>query len=53
MTEEIILFDDNHFSIEERFYFFMDLLVSNKSGTRIELVCFFMIFYIQIMETFS
>ena len=52
MTEEIILFDDNHFSIEERFYFFMDLLVSNKSGTRIELVCFFLIFYIQIISVF-
>ena len=33
MTEEIILFKDNNFTIEEKFYFFMDLLVNNKSGT--------------------
>ena len=52
MTEEIILFEDNNVSIEERFYFFMDLLVSNKSGTRIEQICLFLIFYIQIISVF-
>ena len=52
MTEEIILFEDHHFSIEERFYFFMDLLVTNKSGTRTEQLCLFLIFYIQIISIF-
>jgi len=52
MTEEIILFEDNNCSIEERFYFFMDLLVNNKSGTRTEQLCLFLIFYIQIISIF-
>ena len=30
----------------------MDLLVSNKSGTRIEQICLFVIFYIQIISVF-
>ena len=52
MNEEIILFNDNNFSLGERFYFFMDLLVSNKSGSRTEQICLFLIFYIQIISIF-
>ena len=52
MNEEIILFYDNNFSLGERFYFFMDLLVSNKSNSRTEQICLFFIFYIQIISIF-
>ena len=52
MSDELVLFDDNKFKFEEKFYFFMDLLVSNKGGSRTEQICFFLIFYTQIISIF-
>jgi hypothetical protein len=51
-SPEIILYEKNILNTKDKFYLFMDLLVSNQSSTRTECVFFFLIFYLQYISEF-
>ena len=46
----LTLFLDEELTTKQKFYFFMDLLVSNQSHSRLEIILFFLIFYIQMIS---
>jgi PAS domain S-box-containing protein len=52
MSKEMILFDKDELSYKDRFYRLMDLLVSNKSTSRMESLILFGIFYLQLLVGF-
>ena len=52
MSDEIILFVKNSLSYKEKFYYLMDLLITNQYESRLESVVFFLIFYIQTLSGF-
>ena len=47
---QLTLFLDEELTTKQKFYFFMDLLVSNQSHSRLEIILFFLIFYIQMLS---
>ena len=49
---EMILFLENSLTYKEKFYYFMDLLITNQSSSRLESLIFFLWFYIQIISGF-
>ena len=49
---ELSLFEDETISYTKKFYFLMDLIVSNQQGSKIEIFIFFGIFYAQIISSF-
>ena len=51
-SQEINLFENNLLSTKDKFYLFMDLLVSHQSSTRTECFFFICIFYIQYLSGF-
>jgi len=52
MSKEFILFDNDETSFVMKFYRLMDLLVTNKSSSRMESIIFLGIYYIQILSGF-
>ena len=51
-SSEINLYEKNQLTTKDKFYLFMNLLVSNQSSTRMECALFFTIFYIQYLSEF-
>ena len=49
---EMILFLENSLTFKEKFYYFMDILITNQSSSRLESLIFFLWFYIQIISGF-
>ena len=52
MSDDIILFVKSSLSFKEKFYYLMDLLITNQCESRLESVVFFLIFYIQTLSGF-
>ena len=53
MSEKINFFTNkNDLTIKDKFFYFMNLLVSNPNNSRLESILFLSIFYIQILSIF-
>ena len=52
MPKELILFEKDDLTLEEKFFKYMDLLISNQSISRFEIFFFMIINYIQILSLF-
>ncbi len=51
-SKEFTLFSRDKLSIRNKFYYLMDLLITNQCESRLESVVFFLIFYIQTLSGF-
>jgi PAS domain S-box-containing protein len=52
MSKEFVLFDKDELSFSNKFLRLMDLLVTNKSSSRLECLILFGVFYLQILSGF-
>ena len=52
MSKDFILFEKDELSFSNKFLRLMDLLVTNKSSSRLECIILFGIFYVQILSGF-
>ena len=52
MSKKISLFYKEELSFKEKFFFLMDLLITNQTSSKTECIIFFTIFYLQIISGF-
>ena len=52
MSKEISLFQNDFLSMKEKFYIFMDLLITNQVSSQTECIIFISISYLQIISGF-
>ena len=52
MSKEIILFSKEELSFKYKFYYLMDLLITNQSSSRLEAIIMLSAFYFQIISSF-
>ena len=52
MSKELVLFEKEKLTLTRKFYFLMELLISNQTTSRTESILFIGIFYLQILSGF-
>ena len=52
MSKKISLFYKEELSFKEKFFFLMDLLITNQTSSKTECIIFFIIFYLQMISGF-